>query len=93
MEEEGVATEKYLMHRGAVALAGASRVRRVSEPSDFGVASPILLAMSAVTAHSQDVLILTLIVSRYLHVAYRIPTKIKRTNHLINPLSTADDAG
>ena len=41
MEEEGVAKEKYLMRRGAVALAGASRVRRVSEPSDFGVASTI----------------------------------------------------
>ena len=27
------------MRRGAVALAGASRGRRVSEPSDFGVAS------------------------------------------------------
>ena len=40
--EEVVAKEKCLMRRGAVALAGASRVRRVSGPSDFGVASPAL---------------------------------------------------
>ena len=39
MEEEVVAKEKYLMRRSAVALAGALRVHRVSEPSDFGVAS------------------------------------------------------
>ena len=39
MEEEVVAKEKYLMRRGAVALAGASRVRRVSESSEIGVVS------------------------------------------------------
>ena len=37
--EEVVAKEKCLMRRGAVALAGASRVRRVSKLSEIGVAS------------------------------------------------------